>query len=333
LDLKIKAAFTPPVKTELFQRCGVEETTAVMLDGFESFIFEGSRNGTPCIVRISHSLHRSPEMIHAEAEWIDHLAQHGLTVGRPLRGMDGELVQSLEVDNGTFTATLFTKVPGDHPHQADWEGDSLMTALGHLVGKMHAIAKDFEPSNPEYERPTWDEDIAETLKKFEQLPPQDAPLVNRFKQIAAHLRDLPRGMDDYGLIHFDVHGGNFYLADGQVWLFDFDDCCYNWFANDIAMVLFYAAPFECDTPEQAGLMQQRFQAFMRAYQQENQLDPEWFDEIVNFMTLREIDLYAAILRDIPVEEYDRWVAGYMHNRRERIMARQPFIPLDFRSLV
>lgn len=334
MDQQIKAAFTAEVQTALFQRCGINEDNVQMLDGFESFIYEVQRDGIPGILRISHSLHRSPEMIQGEAEWIDHLAQHGLNVGQPLRHADGNLVETLEVESGTFSAVLFNKVPGTHANQAEWQGETLMTALGHLVGRMHALAKDFEPSSPEFERLTWDEDIADSLQKFQaHLPPQDAPLVRRFQQIVRHVRSLPRGFDEYGLIHFDVHRGNFFVADGRIWLFDFDDCCYNWFANDIAMVMFYAAPMECDTPEQLEEMRMRFRAFMRAYEQENHLDPEWLDEIGSFLTLREIDLYAAIKRDIPEAEYDAWCTAYMKNRRERILSGRAFIPLDFRSLV
>lgn len=334
MDKQIRDDFTAEVQAEIFKRCGVNTNDAEMLDGFESFIFEVNRDHEACILRISHSLHRDPDMIHGEAEWIDYLAKHGVNVGQPLRNADGSLVETLEAENGTFSAVLFQKVPGTHVSKEEWEGDSIMTALGHLVGKMHALAKDFEPSTPEYERITWDEDIAISLQQFqEHLPPQDAPVVKRFQQIVRHVRSLPRGMDEYGLIHFDVHRGNFFISDGKLWLFDFDDCCYSWFVNDIAMVMFYAAPMECDTPEQLAEMTMRFQAFMRAYQQENHLDPEWLDEIENFMTLREIDLYAAIQRDIPEEEYDSWCAAYMKNRRERILSGRSFIPLDFRSLV
>ena len=44
----------------------------------------------------------------------------------------------------------------------------------------------------------------------------------------------------YGLIRQESHGNNFLVDDvGQITLFDFDDCAYSWFSNDIAIVLFY----------------------------------------------------------------------------------------------
>jgi len=44
-------------------------------------------------------------------------------------------------------------------------------------------------------------------------------------------------VESYGLVHCDVNPTNFYVNDGQITLFDFDDCAYNWFINDIAVAL------------------------------------------------------------------------------------------------
>jgi Ser/Thr protein kinase RdoA (MazF antagonist) len=59
----------------------------------------------------------------------------------------------------------------------------------------------------------------------------------------AHLRSLPTPVDGYGLLHTDLHHGNFFVDEGRITAFDFDDIGYNWFASDIAVLLLRAISF------------------------------------------------------------------------------------------
>ena len=146
----------------------------------------------------------------------------------------------------------------------------------------------------------------------------------------AHLTALPKDRESYGLIHQDAHGGNFFVHEGQITLFDFDDCVYSWFIYDIAMVLFYAAMFKEDM---AAYTADFMSEFLRGYSQENKLDPVWLKELPYFLKLREIDLYALIHFSFDLEnEDDPWVTGYMDGRKEHIDAGIPYIDFDWESL-
>ena len=92
------------------------------------------------------------------------------------------------------------------------------------------------------------------------------------------------------------------------------------------MVLFYAVTNRQDAQAFAPYFWERF---MRGYTAENDLDPAWQQEIPHFMKLREIDLYAIILRDYDSLEGDKWVEGYMDGRRERIVNGVPYLEMDF----
>ena len=146
-----------------------------------------------------------------------------------------------------------------------------------------------------------------------------------------YLRSLPQDRYSYGLIHQDAHGGNFFVDDeGNITLFDFDDCVYSWFVYDIAMVVFYAVTNHED-PE--GLAAEFWPHFWRGYRQENDLDPSWLAEIPAFLKLREIDLYAVIHRSFDVENLtDSWVAKFMDGRRRRIEQDVPYLGIDFKDL-
>ena len=54
-----------------------------------------------------------------------------------------------------------------------------------------------------------------------------------FNDLVAFVRHYPK--DQYGLIHGDVHTGNFFLKNGEIVLFDFDDGCYHYFLYDLTV--------------------------------------------------------------------------------------------------
>ena len=117
---------------------------------------------------------------------------------------------------------------------------------------------------------------------------------------------------------------------GQIFLFDFDDCAYSWYMNDIAIVLFYAVMWEEDA---AGFTQAFMTHFLRGYSRENHLDPAWLVQIPHFLKLREIDLYAVIHRSFDVESLDDpWCAGCMRRRKERIKNGTPYVEYGFEKL-
>ncbi len=163
------------------------------------------------------------------------------------------------------------------------------------------------------------------------LPPSEDLVYDKFRELYGYLTALPKNIDSYGLIHQDAHGGNFFVdASGKITLFDFDDCAYSWYMNDIAIVLFYAALGQQDPSAfTASFMQQ----FLGGYIRENEVDTAWLEEIPYFLKLREIDLYAIIHRSFDVDNIeDRWVASYMNGRKERILGEVPFVDFDWSKL-
>ena len=160
----------------------------------------------------------------------------------------------------------------------------------------------------------------------------DPAALERYRALLRWVAALPRGRDDYGLIHFDAHEGNFFVDGDTLTLFDFDDCGYNWLANDIAMVVFYHVT---NTADPAGAAATFLPPFLRGYRAENALNPAWAALIHNFMTLREIELYAIILRSYGITPDEvgaiphAWTRGFMIGRRERIAAGQRYLDYDF----
>lgn len=299
-------------------------------DGFESFIYRFRRDDAQYILRITHSFRRTPEMIRGEVDWINYLAAGGATVARAVVSAGGELVETIDDGaGGRFLATAFTCAPGRPPRADDWT-PALRETYGRLIGRMHALTKAYEPPDPAWRRRSWPADsMAEVTR---HLAAADPAALARYETLVRRVEALPRGRDDYGLIHFDAHGGNFFVDGDRITLFDFDDCAYNWLANDIAMVLFYQVT-NTDDPE--GTAAAFLPDFLRGYRAENDLNPAWAALIHDFMTMRELDLYAIIMRSYGVtpEQADAiphaWPRRFMSGRKERIAAGRPYLEMDF----
>jgi len=247
-------------------------------------------------------------------------------VARAVLSANDRLVEVIEDGHGGhFLATAFVKARGGPPTKESWN-EALFERYGRLIGRMHALSKAYKPPDPALRRPDWDDPLMLDTERW--LPLSEAAALEKFQTLMDYLQSLPKEQDGYGLVHQDAHGGNFFVDDeGNITLFDFDDCVYSWYVYDVAMVLFYAVTNRPDANEFAPLF---MEPFMRGYRQENNLDPTWLREIPAFLKLREIDLYAIIRRSFDVEHIEhRWTAEFMRGRKEKIENEVPYLDIDF----
>ena len=143
-------------------------------------------------------------------------------------------------------------------------------------------------------------------------------------------------------------------GNGKITLFDFDDCVYSWFINDIAIALFYISmdAEELGYLNTASFTQDFMIHFLQGYRRAYRLDPYWLKEIPTFLKLREIELYAVAFRDFDIKNIEHWsiesfrqipdfdlnsgnymwMASFMRDRKFRIEEDDPFIDFDFMTL-
>jgi len=333
MEPRIKERFNEKILHEAMRRYGIAEGHIHLLDGFESFMYEfdWKRGGVAeaGILRIGHSLRRTPALIQAEVDWINFLAEGGAGVAKAWLSERGSLVEAIEDgQGGQFLVTAFAKAQGRHPNKVEWT-PAFHETYGQLIGRMHALSQRYTPPHPDCVRYHWDDEVNKSVAKF--MPAEDARIATQFDTLLNYLKTLPRDPEGYGLIHQDAHGGNLFVGDaGQITLFDFDDCCYGHYIYDIAMVVFYAITNRADMP---AATREFIGPFLSGYARENQLDPAWLKEIPHFLKLREIDLYAVIHRSMGPGPYeDGWVRHYMESRKVSLDAEKPFVDFDFQSL-
>lgn len=330
MEPRIKDRFTDDILKAAMQRYGIAEGQIELLDGFESFMYEFTQNGQPGILRLGHSFRRTPQLVQAEVDWINYLAEGGAGVARALLSAGENLVEAIDDGQGEqFLATAFARAPGKHLRKAEVT-EPLLERYGELVGRLHALSRHYTPPHADCVRFAWNSPVNGEVEKF--LPPGDDVIAAHLQELMHYLNALPTPPDAYGLIHQDAHPGNFFVDEqGRFTLFDFDDCCYGHYIYDLAMVVFYTVGnFQDPLPEVQALLP----SFLRGYRRQYHLDPAWWKEIPYFLKLREIDLYAAIHRSFGPGPYDDnpWVCRFMTGRRERLLAGLPFVAYDFAAV-
>jgi Ser/Thr protein kinase RdoA (MazF antagonist) len=325
MEKRIRQRFTSDILHQALALFDIKLEQSRELDGFESFIYQFDRGDQKGILRISHSIRRSEGLIQAELDWINHLHQGGVRVARPIQSIHGEWLEIIEDGaGGAFLTAAFDWAPGKI-HRGEWP-KPLLREYGTQLGRMHRLAVDYRPPDPTIKRAEWHDPRNLDFSQF--LPEKDVKIKQISQDLLEYLHTLPKPSDGYGMIHQDPHPGNFHVdVNHKITFFDFDDCAYGWFVNDIALVLFYTA---MGKEEPADFIQDFLDEFLVGYYGEFDLDPIWFKQIPVFQKLRELDLYALIHRSFDVENLDDpWVSWYMDGRAEKLEEGRPFLNFDF----
>jgi Ser/Thr protein kinase RdoA (MazF antagonist) len=297
---------------------------------FESYVFEFQREGRSYILKLTHSLHRTPDLVEGEIEWVMHLAEWGVSVSRPIPSMEGNLIEVIDgaavnpLGDDYFIAYVFEKAQGRRTTRGDWNEDMVRT-WGKTLGRIHRATREYRPGRESIRRFHWDADPS--LSNFNSLTSQPK-ILDKWQEINDRLRSFPRDDDAYGLIHSDLHHGNFLLSGSTLRVFDCDDCHYGWFGFDIMIPLFYVmrdADVDSDDAEYARRFLDRF---LSGYTEETSIDGAWIRRMPDFMKLRELDLYATVIAE-DAADVNEWCRRFFDNRRHRIENDIPVIDLDF----
>lgn len=328
---QIKRRFSKDILQEAANRYGVSADDLRLLGDSDSFVYDFEREGQDRILRVNHSTRLSPSLVRGELDWINHLVKGGASVCDRLLSEAGLLVEEIDDEHGeAFVAAAFIKAAGNSPSAGEWT-PVVIERFGALMGRMHQLTRSYSPSVQEWRRPEWNDDPI-MLEAGDILSGNDESVLEEFNKIVSMLAKLPKDRDSYGLIHQDAHGQNLTIDPlGRIMLFDCSDCIYSWFVNDIAIVLFYTAMWEEDIVSFAGEFMRQF---LKGYFREVDLDLSWLTEIPKFLKMREITLFAVMLREFALgRQYYSWLAGFMQGRKEKIEQGIPYIDFDFETLM
>ena len=300
----------------------LDPTRLKRIGEYENVIYECSLNNDDCIIRITHESHRNENLLKGELEWIDYLEDHGVPVAAPICLTNSDKIIPVNVGNAVFFITFFTKANGSHVKAEDWSNE-LITLLGQEIGKLHHHSRQYIPTDSGIRRPEWNDGL---LNPEYDDTSKLGSVIRKRNEVMRQLATMRKTDASYGLIHFDINSGNLKLSNGGITLFDFDDCCYCWFINDIAVLLVESINVFCDTTDKRPFVSNFLEHFSSGYEQFQHIDEYMMILLPLFAKLRELELYASLI-ELPVSEYSEHEKQFMVNRKDLIDNDVPFAEL------
>lgn len=321
MDKRIRNLYNDKILFEAASRYGIDQNKIKKLGGFESYIYEYGSDNDRKILRITHNYHRSMDDLNAEMEWLNYLTENEADVAAAIHSKDGKLAEKINVKDTYFIASSIKKAEGKEPDRSIW-GGALFKDWGRAVGKLHKLTKDYIPAKtPRFQ---WYDEYL--VKDFDRYLPDDQPVIaEKTGDIINKLKKLNTDRDSYGLIHTDIHHGNFFYDNGKITIFDFDDCAYKHFISDIAITVFYAIMSRNAFKTKEDFAEFFLEKFMDGYSMENNLEMKWLKMLPDFLKLREVILYIAISRSLNPAEPDEWCENYIKKHKSTIENDMPIL--------
>jgi len=307
---------------------GVEKKDISFVGGFENFIYGFKKDNQSYILRISHTSHRTIHDTMAELDFVRHLADHGAPVSKPVLSINKQWVEPiLAKDGSVFTVSCYHHAKGERPTRAHVTPEFLFN-YGKTIGQFHLLTTQYQPEDHLQKRFIWDQDpLLVHAKSY--LPAHDTIIFERFREIVEAINRLPKNYLNYGLIHTDIHMGNFFVSNHELTVFDFDDSAYMHFISDVAIALFYFIVFmKADEAEKLIKADFFMTHFMKGYLSVYRLPKQDYLEIPKFLKLREMVLYIVFYRSTDIK-HDEFARRYVETHRESIINHTPVIDLNF----
>ncbi|PFM64299.1 aminoglycoside phosphotransferase [Bacillus cereus] len=261
------------------------------LGDFENYIFKAKdRDGEDHVLRLTHSSHRSKKEVEAELDFLRYVVENGAKVAGPLYSTSQNLVEEIVAEDGTFFfVSLFTYAKGEQVKgdESPYWGDTFFEAWGKAIGQLHRLTMNYPKTD---DRDTWEEDESAIVNELEDKKVKEIATV-----LMNEIKALPIEKETFGLMHGDIHPGNFHYDGKELTIFDFDDAAYNYFIHDLAMVLYYSVLFTPWTVEEkTEFARKQLQVLRKGYEYEHRLADSWYEALPLFLRLRDIGLYGTI---------------------------------------
>ncbi|MEZ0325148.1 MAG: phosphotransferase enzyme family protein [Fimbriimonas sp.] len=230
---------------------GVKPLEVTSLEHAENTTFKVVTSDGAYCLRIHRPGYQSFESIHSELEWLSAIRRDTqLAVPDPQISLRGELVVRASVVEvpEERNCVLFQWLEGEFLREPTPEQ---FRRLGRAMAQLHEHAlhwnrpadftRHFLDDTGMYNE---DSDKA-LLTASELISDEDRELVKRIaEESRALMRQLGKGPEVYGLIHGDLHRGNFLFEGETIKLIDFDDCGFAHYLYDFAASLAYQLRFE-----------------------------------------------------------------------------------------
>lgn len=318
----IEALYNKEILNEALSRYGLNGSEVEFIGGFDSYVYKYQKGKEKYILKITHSLRRTYEEMLDEADFLQYLKNNGAAVAAAIPSLNGNLVEVIPLgDGGYFLSMAYEEATGNTPASEDWNSE-FFDEWGRATGELHSLSSNYSPKN--WSRKHWLEEEYLNVEKY--IPTDQKTVIEKSLVLIDRLKQLPRENEFYGIVHGDLHYLNFFLDDGKIRLYDFDDIHYNHFVNDIAVIVFYAywRPLSKETDFEVFLNH-----FIRGYLSRHVLNKETFLLLPEFLKVRHLILYIAALQELNHDSLSTEEKDFLTGLRKVIEEDLPIVNFDF----
>lgn len=186
----------------------------------------------------------NPSVVQSELHWLAALRRNGLPVQRPIENAQGGWVTQLLLDDNTrVNCTLLEWIPGV-VFEREMETKDTAAQMGELVGKLHLHSSRWRRPRT-FTRPRRDAAYFDACLNLLRPAVQDgrihykdfAELETALEKLKALMRRRPKSRQSEGLLHGDLHHGNFIYNEGRIGLIDFSLCGFGNYMFDLGICL------------------------------------------------------------------------------------------------
>jgi Ser/Thr protein kinase RdoA (MazF antagonist) len=275
-------------------RFGLSGVTVKLINVSENATYkvEEARSHRKWALRVHRDGYHSRTAIASELAWLSALRDCGVATPTPVKGTDGEFIQTIAVDGlvNPRNVVLFLWETGEEPARTDVAGFEL---LGETAARMHAHVRNWQRPSW-FERHTWDFETSLGDRphwgRWQNGVGMTSDTMEAFSATVTLIQDrldrFGKSPDRFNLVHGDMRLANLLTDGSSVKVIDFDDCGFSWLLYDCATTVsfFEQAP---ETPE-------LLKAWVRGYRRIGALSTEEENEIETFVMLRRLLLVAWI---------------------------------------
>ena len=299
-----------------------------------NLIYELQNENNAYILRISKQPFCNLSQYEAEMDYVNYLFYMKVNVSKIIPSINNKLVEVIYDNHQCSFVSVFEKAKGHLPRVnniKEWN-ESLFYQWGKTMGKFHCLTKDYRPKEGKITRKQWNEDF--NFKGEYTVDEKDYVIYDIWSEIIKEMNAFPKDKDSYGLIHNDFHQYNFFINDGNITVFDFDDCLYHWYVCDIAIAIYHSLqtiPMN-SVKERIEFGIKFTESFLKGYLRENKIEEKWIDKIPLFLEYRRIFSYNFILNLWRKNELNEYQKEHLENIRYNIENRVPYIDINFNKL-
>ena len=269
---------------------GIEHHTMTFIGGMENSVYSFKIGNEERVLRIGNSNHMSYELVDAELHWIRYLSENEIPVVKPLPSVNDEFVERISVGNSSYNVVAFEKAEGKHidfsEDPRNWD-KQFVRNWGELLGRLHSVTKSYKAGKSKRYK------FTPGLDSF-RYKNESGEIKDYIDNLFGQLGELPTGKDEYGLVHSDIHAGNFLLMNNRISsILDFDRACYKWFASEFSIALFYplyATTLRGNANAQKEFVNGFLPNLLTGYESENKFDSKWLEWIDLFIRVRDVIL-------------------------------------------